>query len=328
MEVNSIFNISSSGEKFKGCALIKSIQNAIGGNDSPYFNVTLSEKEKSISSKIWESGFGGLSVVEIKNTLKPGLIVYVEGNVSEFRGELQLTIRSFRLADESEADITDYLESAPEPLESMQMEYEQYLDSINSPVLNHICREIYEEHLDSFVTHPAAKSNHHSFRSGLLYHSLSMLRLAKGICNQYPQINRDIVYAAIALHDLGKVIELTDYFAPDYTKIGNLLGHITIVNMFIDRKMQDLKEQPDKWSKDDIRLIYELMHVVSAHHGKLEYGSPVVPKTLEAEVVHQIDMIDSRINMITRGLSGVEDNNEPTKIFPLGYFFKTSEMDN
>nr|WP_255688602.1 HD domain-containing protein [Pontibacillus sp. HN14] len=160
-----------------------------------------------------------------------------------------------------------------------------------------------------------------------MYHTVSMLRLGDHISNQYKEVKKDLVMAGIALHDMGKVVEYTNYFAPDYSKVGNFLGHITIINMFIDRKVQVLKEEMP-WTRKEADEVYELMHVINAHHGKLEYGSPVESKILEAEVVHQVDMMDSRINMITYGLQDENlQENEAKRIYPMGMYYRTSQSD-
>jgi 3'-5' exoribonuclease len=324
VQINSIIDIKSSGVNFKGYGLIKSVQDATTNSGSPYFNIVLGEKDKAISCKLWDRHFNGGTVSQLKSDIfKIGTVIHAEGSVSEYRGEIQMAITNYRLVNEGEVNVEDFLQTAPESITSMQEEFEDYISEIKSPILKSICFDLYTEHKEAFIIYPAAKVMHHSFGAGLLYHTLSMLRLAKGICTQYKQINRDLVYAGIALHDLGKVIELSGYIAPDYTKLGNFLGHITIVNMFIDRKVQKMKEQ-GTWSKTEFEQVYELMHVITAHHGKLEYGSPVVPKILEAEVVHQIDMLDSRINMITNGLADDAVTPNDLKRLPIGYFYKTS----
>jgi 3'-5' exoribonuclease len=328
MAITCLLELSESGQRFEGNVLIKSVQDATTAGGSPYFNITVSKKHKNISSKLWENKFGGNTVSDIKRVLQSGSVHFIIGSVSEYRGELQLTIDEFHLCKDGETDITDYLEAAPEPIEKLQKEYEQYLNDIQSPILHTICQQLYDDHKKEFVTFPAAKSNHHAFVGGLLYHTVSMLRIAKHIVSQYPQVNRSLLFASIALHDFGKVVELTSYIAADYTKVGNFLGHITIVNMFIDRKTQKLKEDKDKWTREDFDQVYELMHIISAHHGKLEWGSPVTSKILEAEIIHHIDMIDSRINMIVNGLS--DDSlagGEPKKIFPLGIYYKSTLND-
>src|SRR5699024_7696485 len=325
MEKESLKHISSSGQTFKGYALVRDVQSRVTVNGAPFLNISLSEKETTIDCKLWDRHFNGYSAEELKNIFFViGDLVYVEGSVGEYRSNLQLTVTNFSTTDKSGLNIDDFVQSAPEVLTKMCEELEGFIKEINSSILNKITNELYLEHKELFITHPAAKSNHHDFRSGLLYHTLSMLRLSEGICDQYKEINKDIVYSAIILHDIGKVVELTGYLSPNYTKVGNLLGHITIANMFIDRKMESLKKNLEHWSKKDFEQIYELMHVVSAQHGKLEYGSPVVPKTLEAEVVHQIDMLDSRINMITSGLRNADkEKDELIKVYPIGYYYNT-----
>lgn len=325
MAITCLLELSESGQRFEGYALIKSVQDATTSGGSPYFNITVNKKHKSISCKLWENKFGGYSVVEIKKMLQSGTVHFIIGSISEYRGELQLTMDEFRLCKEGEVNITDYLEAAPEPIEELQKEYEQFLNDIQSPILHTICQQLYDDHKTDFTTFPAAKSNHHAFVGGLLYHTVSMLRIGKHIVSQYPQVNRSLLFASIALHDLGKVVELSGYIASDYTKVGNFLGHITIVNMLIDRKVQKLKEEKDKWTRADFDQVYELMHIISAHHGKLEWGSPVTSKNLEAEIIHHIDMIDSRINMIVNGLDDENlSEDEPKKIYPLGIYYKST----
>lgn len=318
-------NISDVGVRFEGHALVKSLQERTTANGAPFFNITLAKKEKIIQCKLWENNFGGQSVEQIKTeTFREGAIVYVTGNVSEFNQELQLTIDSFQMVTDDEVEIEQFIASAPEPIESLQKEYESFVEEIESPILKEITKSIYEEHKEKFLKFPAGKSLHHAVVGGLVWHVVSMLRIAKHIIQLYPQIRKDLLYAGICLHDLGKVVELSDPVAPEYTKVGNFLGHITIVNMFIDRKAQTLKDDPN--FKKDFHQVYELMHIISAHHGKLEWGSPVLPQLLEAEVMHQIDMLDSRINMITTAIANDanKDVRKPVRIHPLGNFYHTT----
>lgn len=324
MAISCLTELRESGQEFDGYALVKSAQDAMTLGGSPFFNVTLGKKGTSISSKLWENKFNKMDVTQLKRLFENGKILHIQGKASEYRGELQLTIDQFRQIDQEEVSLADYLEAPPEPIESLQQEYEQYMENIQSPVLKTICQQIYEDHKEKIITYPAAKTNHHCFMGGLLYHTVSMLRLGEHISSQYPEVKKDLVMSGIALHDVGKVVEFTNYFAPDYSKVGNFLGHITIINMFIDRKVQKLKEEMT-WTRQEADEVYELMHVLNAHHGKLEYGSPVTSKILEAEVVHQIDMMDSRINMITYGLN--DENlakDEAKKIYPLGHYYKTT----
>lgn len=316
--------IQQPGVRFEGKALVKSVQERTTADGHPYFNITLVKKEKTISCKLWENHFGGQTVLQLKEeTFRQGNVVFVTGNVSHFNNELQLTIDSFHILSSDEFDLQEFLACAPEPLEQLQKEYESYIEEIESPILKEITKSLYEEHKEKFVKFPAGKTLHHAVVGGLLWHVVSMLRLAKHIVQLYPEVRKDLLYAGICLHDLGKVIELSDFIAPEYTKVGNFLGHITIVNMLIDRKAQKLKEEP-QYVKE-FQKVYELMHIISAHHGKLEWGSPVLPQLLEAEVLHQIDMLDSRVNMIVSNLAKNphKDFERPVKVHPLGNFYHT-----
>lgn len=325
MTITDFKELNESGLYFDGYALVKSAQEATTKGGVPFFNITLGKQEKSISTKLWENKFNNHDLAQLKRVFENGNVLHIKGKLSEYRDQLQLTIDEFAFPEEGAVQVEDYLESAPEPIESLREEYENYIANMDSPVLKEICQRLYDEHKDKFITYPAAKSNHHCFTGGLLYHTVSMLRLGDHISGQYKEVKKDLVMAGIALHDMGKVVEYTNYFAPDYSKVGNFLGHITIINMFIDRKVQVLKEEMP-WTRKEADEVYELMHVINAHHGKLEYGSPVESKILEAEVVHQIDMMDSRINMITYGLQDENlQENEAKRIFPMGLYYRTSQ---
>lgn len=136
-----------------------------------------------------------------------------------------------------------------------------------------------------------------------------MLRLAKFIAEQYPEINKPLLYSGVILHDLGKVMELSGAMSTEYTLEGNLIGHIVIVDEEITKACLALKID-DK--SEDIIL---LKHMILAHHGQLEYGSPVRPRLREAEVLHQIDNIDASINMLNVALNRTEPGTFTERIF-------------
>jgi 3'-5' exoribonuclease len=144
-------------------------------------------------------------------------------------------------------------------------------------------------------TAPAAVANHHAYRSGLAEHTLSMMRLATLIGSHYAdyypgRIEPDLLVAGVLLHDLGKVWELEGDLATRYSTVGNLVGHIPMGAAFIARAAAELGDVPDA-------LVHELQHLVLSHHGELAYGSPQTPKTLEAQLLHYIDQLDSKANL-------------------------------
>ncbi|MFQ5350925.1 MAG: 3'-5' exoribonuclease YhaM family protein, partial [Thermoanaerobaculia bacterium] len=148
--------------------------------------------------------------------------------------------------------------------------------------------------------HPAAKSIHHAYRGGLLEHTVSMAELALRVCEHYPRIDRDLVLLGVLFHDLGKLRELGAMPANDYTLEGRLIGHVVIGRDLLRERCAAIDGFPD-----DLRL--KLEHLVLSHQGRLEFGSPVVPMTPEAFVLHSIDDLDSKLAQLEQaGRSGEE----------------------
>lgn len=156
---------------------------------------------------------------------------------------------------------------------------------------------------------PAATRNHHEFMSGLAYHVVSMLHLAKSIANLYPSLNTDLLYAGIILHDLGKVRELSGPIDTEYTIEGKLIGHISIIASEIHQAANELGIEGEE--------VMLLEHIVLSHHGKGEWGSPKPPLLREAEIIHYIDNLDAKMNMMDRALQKVEPGQFSERIMPL-----------
>lgn len=151
-----------------------------------------------------------------------------------------------------------------------------------------------------FRATPAGVSAHHAYPGGLLEHVVCMMELADRICPLYPGVDRDLVLVGCLTHDIGKIRELSSTKGLSYTDEGQLLGHLALgqemVNGFI-AQAEKLMGQP---FPAELRL--RVMHMLLSHHGSLEFGSPRVPMTPEAIALHQIDLMDSRMNMAMRHL--------------------------
>lgn len=137
---------------------------------------------------------------------------------------------------------------------------------MKNPNIQRITRHLLRKYHEPFLEYPAATKNHHEFVSGLGYHVVSMLDLAKSVAELYPSLDRDLLFAGIILHDLGKVIELSGAVAASYTIEGNLLGHITIIVNEIGKAAEELGIHGEE--------VVVLQHLVLSHHGKLEWGEP------------------------------------------------------
>lgn len=147
--------------------------------------------------------------------------------------------------------------------------------------------------------------------AGLAYHTATMVRLADSIGDIYPQLNKSLLFAGIMLHDLAKVIELTGPENTEYTVRGNLIGHIALIDEEITKVLQDLKIDDQK------EEVIVLRHVILSHHGLLEYGSPVRPKIMEAEIIHMIDNLDAEMMMMTTALGLIGPGEMTNKIFAM-----------
>lgn len=141
----------------------------------------------------------------------------------------------------------------------------------------------------AFVRAPAAMRIHHAFEGGLIAHTFSLLQLADKVCDHYPQLDRDLVIAGLLLHDIGKTREISPEPGFEYTDEGKLVGHLILACQWIREKASRIEGFPRE-------LEMRITHLIAAHHGKHEYGSPKEPATLEAVVVHALDELDTRVN--------------------------------
>jgi len=185
---------------------------------------------------------------------------------------------------------------------------EKTIDTITDPRLRGLCEAFVKEWGDRFRRAAAARKYHHSRRGGLVEHTAQMMRVAKEIAPLYPQLNLDLLIAGILFHDSGKLWEnqfSETGFVMDYDELGELVGHISIGLEVVNSLWRKLSaENTEVWkgyspSSEDVRL--HLLHLIGAHHGQKELGSPVEPKTPEAMALHYIDNLDSKLEMFAGG---------------------------
>jgi 3'-5' exoribonuclease len=292
------------GEQVDVYLLIKSVTKGIASNGKPFLTLILQDKTGDIEAKLWDVS------PEDESVYVPESIVKVLGDIHNYRGKMQLKIRSIRLAHEGDAvRVSDFLETAPMKREDMMEKITEYIFAMQNPNIQRITRYLLKKYEQKFFDYPAATKNHHEFISGLAYHVVSMLELAKALVNLYPSLNRDLLYAGVILHDLGKVIELSGPVSASYTLEGKLLGHIPIMVGEISKAAEHLGISGEE--------IVVLQHMVLSHHGKAEWGSPKPPMVKEAEILHYIDNLDAKMNMIDRALEKVKPGEFTERIYAL-----------
>ncbi|KZE36527.1 3'-5' exonuclease [Bhargavaea cecembensis] len=292
------------GERVDLFMLIKQATKGMTTTGSPFMTLILQDKTGDIEAKLWDAKD------EHEKMFQPASIVRVGGDVHEYRGRNQLRIKSIRPAKPDEPiQISDLVPSAEKSKEELYEELSPYIFEITNPNIQRITRYLLKQHRDAFLVYPAATKNHHDYVSGLLDHVVSMLRLGKAIAELYPSLNKDLLYAGIILHDVGKVVELSGPVGTVYTPTGNLLGHITIMVNEIAMAAKELGIEGEE--------VVLLQHMVLSHHGKEEWGSPKRPMLKEAEILHYIDNIDAKMNMLNRALSKAEPGEFTERLFPL-----------
>lgn len=292
------------GEQVDLFLLIKDAIKGVASNGKPFLTVILQDRSGDIEAKLWDTSDEHVKMYQ------PQTIVRVVGEVHNYRGRLQLKIKQIRPSSAQDGiRVSDLLEKAPISKDEISSKVTQAIFEMQNPNLQRITRHLLKKYNDAFLEYPAATKNHHEFVSGLGYHVVSMLELAKAISELYPSLDRDLLYSGIILHDLGKVIELSGPVSTSYTVEGNLLGHITIIVNEIGKTADELGIHGEE--------VVVLQHIVLSHHGKLEWGSPKQPMIKEAEILHLIDNIDAKMNMLDRALTRVKPGDFSERIFPL-----------
>ncbi|WP_265456284.1 3'-5' exoribonuclease YhaM family protein [Enterococcus sp. HY326] len=291
-------------EEFESFVLIKGADVRLAKNKKKFIAFTFQDTSGTIDGKYWDA-----SEEEI-NRYTAGKVVSLTGKREVYQGNPQVKILHLRLAKPEEpADPSLYMERAPIKREAMEEEINQTIFEITNAHWNRIVRFLLNKFQKEFFEFPAAKRNHHAFAGGLAYHTLTMLHLGKSIAKEYPELNASLLYAGILLHDLGKVMELTGPVATEYTIEGNLVGHLVMVDEEIVKACTQLKI--DEKAED----VIVLRHMVLAHHGLLEYGSPVRPRIMEAEILHQIDNLDASMQMMLSAIRQTEPGQYTERIF-------------
>ncbi|WP_018924217.1 3'-5' exoribonuclease YhaM [Salsuginibacillus kocurii] len=301
------------GEKVDQYALIRASTRGIASNQKPFLTLMLSDKSGDIEAKLW-----GVTP-EDEGIFQARTIVHIAGEVIDFKGRMQLKIAKIRPVNNlDQVNITDFVKAAPLDAEAMFETVQEYIFDMKNPNLQRLTRHILKKYQEAFKTSPAATKNHHEFMSGLAYHVISMLHLSKALVQLYPTLDADLLYSGVILHDLGKTRELTGPIDTAYTLEGNLIGHISIMSAEIEKAATELNIQGEE--------PLMLQHMILSHHGKGEWGSPKVPLIKEAEMLHYIDNIDARMNMLEQALETVDPGSFSERIFAMEnrQFYKPS----
>jgi 3'-5' exoribonuclease len=297
----------SEGDKVDEFFMLKNSDTKTDKNGNNYLDMIVGDKSGEIICRKFRA------TEEEIDSCKIGEIYRIIGIIKEYNGSLNFNANSIELVSkEVEIDIGDYVSAAPIKAEEMLKEIKVYINKINNKEIRKIVIEILGNYKDKLMYYPAAKSNHHSFKSGLLYHLLRMLRSAEAMGSVYTNINMDLLYSGILLHDICKIEEMesnTLGIVEDYTMEGKLLGHIIMGIKIIEKTAERLNV--------DKEISIMLEHMILSHHYQPEYGSPKKPMFLEAELLHYLDIIDARVYDFGNAVEGVKPGSFSERVYVL-----------
>ena len=290
----------------EGFAVIKNCEKKTSQRGSTYLDMTLADKDGTINAKMWD-------IREGDEVFPPNTFVKVRGQLTQFNGADQLKIDLIRRTEERDnVNITDFVPVADYTGEFMLSKIKKVISSFKDEDLKKLTETLICENEEKLLYFPAAFKLHHAFRSGLLMHTLSIVRLAEKVCEVYPFVNRDLLLCGAILHDICK---LDEYQAGDtgiasaYTVEGELIGHLVMGAIKIDKAAEKLGTPKEK------TMLIE--HMLISHHGIPEYGAAVRPRFLEAELLSQLDLMDATVFEVVSAVSPLKTGEFSTRQWAL-----------
>ncbi|MBR0461471.1 MAG: HD domain-containing protein [Erysipelotrichaceae bacterium] len=284
--------------------LISSLTRGITNSGAPYLTLTLQDSTKSIDAKLWDVKS------EVEKELQVGKVFNFDLEINLYRNNLQAKVIKVFPLNQAELDMSDYIFNSPIPKDDLRNSIAEGINQINNEKIAMIVNGLLNYYENDVYEYPAAARIHHNFIGGLATHIAGMLKVGCALCEIYPSISKDYLLAGIILHDLGKIEELTSPVVTEYSVSGRLLGHISIMDARILEVAKELK-------LDESEEVMLLRHMVLSHHGKYEFGSPILPETLEAELLTYIDNIDAKIAIIDKALAEVKEGEFTPKLFAM-----------
>lgn len=275
----------TTGEVVLAVVIIKNCILKTSAKGNQFYDLTIADKTGEMNAKIWTIND------HVKENLEDYKIFKIKAEVKEWQGQNQASIMKVQgIALDEVDDLEGLVPSAPIENELMYNEILEFIAKIEDEKINLLTYNIISKYKKELMYYPAAKKNHHSYRSGLLYHELRMLRTAEKIAEVYDGLNTDYLYSGVILHDICKIKEMASDelgIVDTYTFEGKLLGHIIM-------GVKEIAEEAKKIGMENETSVV-LQHMILSHHYEPEYGSPVKPMVIEGEILHYLDIVDARI---------------------------------
>ena len=307
MEYNKWIADFQTGDEVEGFYVLKTAASKISNSGKPFLSASLADRSGAIETKMWDyAGPVG--------TADEGSVVKIRGTVSEFRGSLQLILSRIRPVQEGDRySLGDLVPVAPVDVDEAWQELMGLVDGLEDRDYAAVCRRVLERYGERFRTVPGGKSMHHSFVSGLLMHTLYMVRTADYLAGLYRDVvNRDLLLAGTLLHDAAKCDEFVTSplgLVTEYSVRGQLLGHLVM-------GAQSAAEAAGELGIPEEKSVL-LQHMLLSHHGDPAFGAAVRPMCAESELLSLIDLVDSRMEIYREALAETEPGQFSRRVFAL-----------
>lgn len=269
----------------------KQVRSNRQGND--YLLLQLMDRTGQVSGLRWNAG------QSLYETFQKGDFLRVLGSTQLHNGVLQILVQDFEAVHSSKVNHEDFSRSDPGEVEQLLGELKGKLASVKHPHLRKLVAAYLsdEQLLDKLRRAPAGIKTHHAYEGGLLRHVLDLMRIAEAVAPNYAQLDVEMLLVGVFLHDLGKLEELTYDGDLGYSDPGQMLGHLVQGAIELERRALQVQRETGQAIPDEI--LWRLQHMIVSHHGQLDHGSPKVPMTIEAIVLHYLDDMDAKVNAAT-----------------------------
>ena len=287
------------GETFKGFFVVNNIIRKTDKNGKTYWEITVSDEVGQLNAKVWsDAGWLNRSTPELES--RPslltetqiaelrGYVVGITGKTVDFKGQVQHNFNAISLLDQTKFPPSRFVARSDIPLQVLKSRFEDLIDGCSQEVRDFLRLVFDGPRLHAFSEAPAAVTNHHAYAHGLLEHTVTLSEAARVMAEHYrmvyPTLDVSITVAGALLHDLGKITSYSMSPVPEMTPQGVVLDHIAIGYAEFKKLADEAKLSPD--------TAMQIGHIILSHHGQREFGSPVVPLTLEALIVAAADALD------------------------------------
>lgn len=298
---------NAKGNIAEGFCAVKTADIRTTQKGKSYLDMTLTDKGGEVNAKMWDYN------ADLHGSFATGDIIKVRATVDTWNNSKQLKIEKIRHAKDSDGiDPSEFVSSSPISSTALFAKIKTLVSGFKNEELKRILLYILEDIKDKLIICPAALKMHHAYRGGVVYHTASILSAAKGVCDAYPFVDRELVYAGAILHDTAKTVELeydSNGTPTGYSVKGNLLGHITLGVIEIENAARVCG------TSDELKM--KLQHMVLSHHTVPEFGSPVAPMFMEAQIVATLDDLDASLFQMANTLSQTEKGGVSQKVWGL-----------